>query len=114
MTGVQTCALPIFRYGLQFPVQRSRKLAFQFSQSRLQNSLLGLRSLLLFPLRTDAFNGQSRALRLQSPSCRFHLLGLLFTRRKTEHEREQCQHAADYKLSLAVARKMNPTPATHE
>jgi hypothetical protein len=33
---------------------------------------------------------------------------LLFSGRETEHEREQCQHAADYKLSLAVARKMNP------
>jgi hypothetical protein len=31
----------------------------------------------------------------------------LFSRCESEHEREQCQHAADYKLSLAVARKMN-------
>ena len=39
---------------------------------------------------------------------------LLFPRRETEHEREQCQHGADYKLSLAVARKMICRSATHE
>ena len=68
-------------------------------------------------MRVKRMSGSGPSLIIYAAGLSFALAtvrGQVPVENPAEHEREECQHAADYKLSLAVARKMKSRSVTHE